>query len=112
MGFPVKVRERSAKYTWKFTFSFQTICTGSNDQSDKVNYQLRNLVIGIIVCIIIGAFFITIGLAIAVFIGKKKMMTNNHLIKPPKSLESQVLNNTVIGLVIFSILCNLLYWGG
>jgi hypothetical protein len=64
------------------------------------------------VCIIIGAFFITIGLAMAVFVGKKKMMTKNYLINPPKSLESQVINNTVIGLVIFSILCNLLYWGG
>ena len=57
------------------------------------------------------------GLAIAVFIGKKKMMTNNqtnkqnHLIKPPENLESQVINVTVIGLVMFSLLSSVLYWG-
>ena len=71
----------------------------------------------IIRCIIIGAFFFTLGLAIAVFIGKKKMMTNNqtnkqnHLIKPPETLESQVINVTVIGLVMFSLLSSILYWG-
>ena len=62
--------------------------------------------------IFVVAFFITFGLAIAVSIGKRKMMTSNHLIKPPKSLESQVINITVIALVIFSILCSVLYWGG
>ena len=40
------------------------------------------------------------------------MITNNHLIKLPEILESQVINITVIGLLIFSILCNNLYWGG
>ena len=41
-------------------------------------------------------------------------MKNNHLIKLPEILESQVINITVInlGLLIFSILCNNLYWGG
>ena len=41
---------------------------------------------------VVVAFFITLCLAIAVYIGKRKMMTNNHLIKPPKSLESLVIN--------------------
>jgi hypothetical protein len=99
---------------YKFTFSFQPICTG-NDQNNKVYYHQSITFFGfvgfILVFIIVGAFFFTFGLAIAVFIGKKKMMTNNHLIKPPKSLESQVINITLIGLLIFSILCNVLYWG-
>ena len=57
-----------------------------------------------------ACFFIVCGLAIAVFIGKRKMMTNNHLIQPPITLESQVINITVIGLLILSILCSRLYW--
>jgi hypothetical protein len=61
---------------------------------------------------IIGVFFfITSALAIAVFIGKRKMMTNNYRIKAPKSLESQVINVAVVGLLVFSILCNHFYWG-
>ena len=97
----------------KSTFLLQPVCTGTDVLYDNVYHQstILTLVQRLQLLITVCGFFITFGLSVAVFIGKRKMMTNNHLIKPPKSLESQVINITVIGLVIFSILCNRLYWG-
>ena len=91
-------------------FSFQPICTGIYDKVEKFKHQ-STFFIDFIQYLLVGVFFfITSGLAIAVFIGKRKMMSNNHLIQPPKSLESLVINITVIGLLVVSILCNVLYW--
>ena len=99
----------------KKPFLFQPICTGIYEKIEKFKH-LPTFAIDIIqypILSIVGAiFFTTSSLAIAVFFGRRKMMTNSHLIKPPKSLESLVMNISVIGLMVFSILCNVLYWGG
>ena len=93
-------------------FSLQPICTGINDEDEKDLHQ-STIFLANIFAIMVGACFVTVsGLAIAVFIGKRKMVTNNHLVQPPITLESQVINITVIGLLIISILCNRLYWDG
>ena len=100
----------SATY-YSFVFIVQDeFCIGIYDQDAKFWRQSTLNLDKILFIIIVILFFITLGLAIAVFICKKKMLENNYLMAPPKSLESLVLNIAVIGLVVINILCNKLYW--
>ena len=93
-------------------FSLQPICTGINDKNEKDLHQSTIFLANIFAIMVGACFFIVSGLAIAVFIGKRKMVIKSHRVPPPKNLESQVINITVIGLLIVSILCNRLYWDG
>ena len=86
------------------------ICIGIYDQDAALWRQSTSYLDQVLLRIIVVLFFLTLGLASAVFIGKRKMLENNHLMSPPKSLESLVLNIAVIGLVVINLLCNTLYW--
>ena len=56
-------------------FSLQPVCTGINDENEKDLHQSTIFLANIFAIMVGTCFFIVSGLAIAVFIGKRKMVT-------------------------------------